>query len=370
MRSIVISAVNIVEGGALTVLRECLISLAHSNIVKNFDIIVLVNSCKIVPSLDGINYIEYPRAKKHYYLRFYYEYYYFNKLSKRINPYLWLSLHDMSPYVRADRQAVYMHNPTPFYKPQRNDWRFLPINALWAYLYKYIYKINIRANNYLVVQQEWLRNEISRMFNFDKNRIVVARPEKISSQIAPPISKKAKQPDTIIQFIYPAFPRVFKNFEVVCEAARILEQEGVDNIRISLTIDGSENKYSRFIIDKYKNSKLVDFVGLVDKSIICELYDKSDCLIFPSKLETWGLPLSEFKPYGKPIIAADLPYAHESVAGAPMVRFFNPNNAEELSACMKAVANGNLSSFHSVDNLNVCQPFSNSWDELFALLLK
>ncbi|WP_250854924.1 hypothetical protein [Escherichia coli] len=34
-------------------------------------------------------------------------------------------------------------------------------------------------------------------------------------------------------------------------------------------------------------------------------------MCFPSKLETWGLPLSEAKTYKKWIFAADLPYAHE-----------------------------------------------------------
>ena len=52
-----------------------------------------------------------------------------------------------------------------------------------------------------------------------------------------------------------------------------------------------------------------------------EKYNKIDCLIFPSKLETWGLPISEFMAFDKPMLIADLPYAHETAAGAKYVAF-------------------------------------------------
>ena len=365
---IVISAVNIVEGGALAILQDCLYNFADYGHVKKYKIVALVNSCERLPKLEDIIYFEFPKAKSHYYLRFYYEYFAFNRLSKQLKPKLWLSLHDMSPIVHAEIQAVYMHNPSPFFKPTLIDWKFAPINALWAYIYKYIYRINIHSNNYLIVQQNWLRKEFSKMFSFPPERIIVARPENlINHQFL--ISRRDGE-GLIFQFVYPAYPRVFKNFVVICEAARMLESEGVKNVIIKLTIDGTENSYSRFIFDRYGDCKLIDFVGLLDKGKMKELYDNADCLLFPSKLETWGLPLSEYKPYNRPMIVADLPYAHESVAGATKVRFFNPDNAAELATCMKSVVSGDLTSFCAVPYNDTDFPATNSWKELFELLLK
>lgn len=365
---IVISAVNIVEGGALSVLQDCLENLAISQINKDYDIIALVNSSTRLSEYDNIKYLEYPKTKKHYLYRLYYEYFAFYWLSKRLKPRLWLSLHDMSPVVDADIQAVYMHNPTPFYKPTKLDWKYLPINAIWAYLYKFVYRINIHSNKFLVVQQDWLRCEFSKMFNFEKDRIIVARP--VHNDELQQVKFIPSKDTSLFQFVYPAFPRVFKNFEVICEAARIIENSGIENVRIVLTVDGSENKYSRYLIEKYGNLKLIDFIGLVNKKRMEELYNSSDCLIFPSKLETWGLPLSEFKPYNRPIIAADLPYAHESAAGASMVRFFNPNNASELVNCIKSVVSGDLSTFCAIPNKDIDAPSANSWKELFDILLE
>ena len=90
-----------------------------------------------------------------------------------------------------------MHNPTPFYKPKWRDWKYVPINAIWAYLYKYLYRINIHSNTYLIVQQNWLRNDFSKMFSFPKDRIIVARPlspaiKTLSSDIIHLTSKQDK----------------------------------------------------------------------------------------------------------------------------------------------------------------------------------
>lgn len=362
---IVISAVNLVDGGTFTILQECLKALEASEIAKQYQIIALVHSKSNLPS-DIIKYIEYPKAKKHYLFRLYYEYIGFKHISELYEPDLWLSLHDMSPRVKAKVQAVYMHNPTPFYKPKWRDWRYVPINAIWSYLYKYLYRINIHSNNYLIVQQNWIRNEFGKMFSFPQNKIIVARPvnNKKEAQLV-----VAERKNDITTFCYPAFPRVFKNFDVIGDAARILERMGIQNVKIVVTIDGNENGYSRYLVEKYGSCSILEFKGLVPKSEMDSLYQMTDCLLFPSKLETWGLPLSEFKPYNKPMIVADLPYAHESAAGASLVRFFNPNDAVDLADGMKAVAQGELSSFNPIPDFEVQEPCSNSWKEMFDILL-
>jgi len=53
-------------------------------------------------------------------------------------------------------------------------------------------------------------------------------------------------------------------------------------------------------------------------------------LAFPSKLETWGLPLSEYKKYNKPIIAANLKYAKEVLNDYKLCFLFNPDKLEDM----------------------------------------
>ena len=57
--TIVISAVNLVEGGSFSILLDCLEKLAVSDISKEYRIIALVNSISRMPKLKGIEYINF-----------------------------------------------------------------------------------------------------------------------------------------------------------------------------------------------------------------------------------------------------------------------------------------------------------------------
>ncbi len=175
-RTIVISAVNLTSGGPFTILKDCLRSLSDSHLSQEYQIIVLVHSRKKLPDYKNLIFIEYQASKKRWIYRLYYEYRHFKKVSRTVKPWLWLSLHDITPNVMAKRQAVYMHNPTPFNRLHIKDLLHNPIYFLFTLFYKYLYKINIRRNNYLIVQQDWLRKSFSRIFRIDPEKIIVAYP--------------------------------------------------------------------------------------------------------------------------------------------------------------------------------------------------
>ena len=108
----------------------------------------------------------------------------------------------------------------------------------------------------------------------------------------------------------------------------------------------------------------------MSKEKVSEMYVKSSCLIFPSKLETWGLPISEFIPFNKPMIVADLPYAYETAMGAKQTAFFNTESAEDLMARMSEVIEGNLSHFKLVPKEVESDDVVYTWTNLFNKLLK
>lgn len=371
-KTIVISAVNLVEGGPLTILRECLDALSQSDISLEYKVVALVHSRKLLPSYSNIELMEYPLAKRNYLFRCYYEYWGFYRLSKRLKPYLWLSLHDMSPRVKAERQAVYMHNPSPFYKASFQVVLHAFTYALFSWFYKYVYRINIHANDYLIVQQQWLRNEFSKMFSFPRERIVVFPPLKEGDdRIAHPSTERTfmEEKGTVL-FFYPAFPRVFKNFEIICNAVRILENKRIGDFKVVLTIDGSENRYSRKVVLGNSDLRTIRFEGLLSKEMVEAYYDQSDCLLFPSLLETWGLPISEYMPYRKPMLVADLPYAHETAAEAEFVVFFNPYEARDLAEKMLRVINHDMEGANHVSAAELESPMVRSWIGLFNILLR
>ena len=367
-KTIVLSGINLIEGGPLTVYEECLRCI-EKYFLENYEIVALVHNRELFSEFDSrIKFIEFMDSKKSYLKRFYYEYFYFKRLSKKLKPYLWFSLHDMTPNVVADKRAVYCHNPIIFYDVKRKD----VINEfkmfMFSRFYKYIYKINIKKNNFVVVQQDWIRKRFKKIFKI-KN-VVVAHPNVVIDD-----SNNNCKNTKIVKnsFLYPSFPRIFKNFEVICKAVEILENKNIENFKVYLTIDGSENIYSKEIVEKYGRLKCIEFIGLQTRENLMKYYSKIETVIFPSKLETWGLPISEAKAFGKNIILADLEYAHETLGTYEKVMFFGPDDAEKLAEKMEMLINDdeNMKNIEFDGNFekNIEKPFCKNWKELFDILL-
>lgn len=364
MKTIVISAINLRQGGPLTILKDCLNYLSNSSLSKTYRIIALVNK-KELALFPNIEYIEFPDSIKSWFRRLYYEYFYFRKLSNKLKPYLWLSLHDTTPNVKSEIRAVYMHNASIVNKIKYSDWKFNKKYIAFAFFYKYLYKINIKKNKYCIVQQSWFKQTCIKMLGLNPDKIIVARP---TLEIEPhPWSKKT---GGVTTFFYPAFPRPFKNFEVICEAAKILENKGITEIEIILTIDGTTGEYGKWIYEKYKGLKTVRFIGLIPLTQMNEYYDKTDCLLFPSRLESWGLPISEFLSSERPMIIANEPYAYETAEGGKKVAFFDTNNAGALATIMEKLIKGDYSSFQEVSKKKITGNYADSYKELFDTLLR
>lgn len=360
---IVISAINFTEGGPLTVLYNLLDSFTLSA-PKHYHIIVLINNRELLKDYR-FEYIEFRNSKKSWFLRLYYEYIYFYFLSSRIKPYIWFSLHDITPFVNATYKLLYCHNPAPFYHARFNDLFVCPKFYLFSKLYIYLYKFNISSNNYIIVQQNWLRKELSKFYN--KNKIVVSHPVTSAQNYSNCNKKKAIFHEKLILF-YPAFPRLFKNFEVVCEGLSLLNKKYLEKIELRLTLDGDENRYSRYIYKMYKSCPSIKFIGLKNKFQINKEYNNASVVVFPSKLETWGLPISEAKNLNKPILVSDLHYARETVGNYNRVSFISANNPKKWADCFEKILRRKFE-FSRSTLVSPCEPFAKDWYSLSTFIL-
>lgn len=365
MKTIVISAVNLRQGGTLTILRECLGYLSRIALEKQWRIVALVHK-KDLCEFDNIEYLEFPDVAKGWGRRLWCEYVTMKNISKRLSPvYLWFSLHDTSPNVITEKQAVYCQTSFPFYKATLKDLYFSYKIFLFSILTRFAYRINIRSNDFLVVQQPWLRDSLSQLLKFDNKKIIVAPPQKSMLDISP-----IKQELSMFTFLYPAAPDCHKNFQLLCKAAEILEQQvGSDKFRVILTISGKENKYTKWLFRKWGEVKSISFAGQLPKEVLYGYYESSDCLVFPSKVETWGLPISEFVAYNKPMLISDLPYAKGPASGAEKVAFFNSDDVIGLMNEMKKLLSGDNTSLKSVEQIMIEPPMALGWEELFDNLM-
>lgn len=357
-----LSGVNFTEMGPLSVFKEAISSLVE-DYSEYYEIIALVHS-KSLFEMSGVTLIEYPEIKSSWLRRLKFEYHDCRSLSEDLKPHLWFAMHDMTPHVKANIRAVYCHNPSPFYRfsfeEAMLDWRF----GLFTLLYRFLYGINIKSNNFVVVQQDWLRTKFQSCYGL--SNVIVAHPSAhhlLSGRTVP-----GEDLSEAYRFFYPAYPRTFKNMEQILKAARRLEGEGFNRFEVWLTMDGSETPYATKMRRKYSDLKTIRWMGLQQRPEVLRLYADADCLLFPSKLETWGMPITEFKATGKPILAADLPYAHETVGDYEKAAFFAIEDDTILASMMKKGASGSeVFASHSARPID--DPFCQNWKELWRVLL-
>jgi glycosyltransferase involved in cell wall biosynthesis len=362
-KKVVFSAVNLVEVGPLSILKDAVNAFCADHI-SEYRLILLINNKNLFPQFEhsaAVELQQYSYPKKLWLLRVWFEYVHCYFISKRIKPDLWFSMHDMTPNIITKNKVVYCHNPAPFYKLSLREAKIEKTLIFFNLFYSVFYRFNIRKNKFVIVQQQWMREEFVKKYKV-KN-VIVAHPD---IQI-PAIKNLPEQKNETFKFFYPAFPRVFKNFEVLLDAASLLENVH-KNFEIILTIDGNENKYASDLIKKYGHLSNVKFIGLQQREQMWQLYSETNCLVFPSKLETWGLPLTEMQSYRKPILVADCRYAAETIGDYKKVCFFDPSSASKLAELMKQAIDDSL--IFSTRNFILPQPpFTKNWKELFSLLL-
>ncbi|WP_435419184.1 glycosyltransferase [Parerythrobacter aurantius] len=356
---LVVSAVNFSGGGPLTVLRESLAS-AVEVLPPEWEIMALVHDAKLI-DLPRVRAVAIPDAKAAWWRRLRWEWFGFARLSKQWKADVWLSLHDITPRVSAGRQAVYCHNPAPFYRLSLRETMQEPKLWLFNLFYAWLYRLNIRRNSHVIVQQEWLRHEFRKRFG--PLPMLVAHPAADQTPRTGILRETGRQ-----VFLYAAFPRVFKNFEVIGEAVSLLVNRGVTEFEVRFTIDGSENRYAAWLKQRFGHLAQLRFIGLQPPDAMPDLYAEATVALFPSRLETWGLPITEAKGQGLPMLVADLPYAHETVGEYDLVSFFDPLSPDRLARLMEAIIGGTWQADGSTPTAPG-GPFAANWDELWTMLV-
>ena len=357
-KTLVISAVNFTEGGPLTVLRDCVETAAQ--VLPDWRIVVMAHDAALLQT-PGIDVRAFPQTKTSWVKRVVLEWVGFKRIAEEIDPDLWLSLHDITPRVNARRQAVYCHNPSPFYSLSPSDILLEPKLFLFRLFYARLYGLLIGRNTHVIVQQQWMRDEFRRRFGTELP-VVVAHPSLDTS----PTHGRVTTGQPFV-FLYPALPRVFKNLQVLGEAALLLHARGVSGFEIRLTIDGTENRYARWLQNRFADTPGLTFMGRQTATQMIAHYGEAHALLFPSKLETWGLPITEAKQRGLPMLVAEAPYARETVGTYDRVNFFAPDDAAGLAKLMQSMIDG---SWKPLGNAAVApsEPFAANWTALWRLL--
>ena len=318
------------SGGALTILNQYYDTAIKD---KENDWVFVVSTPELKET-DNVKVLNYPWIKKSWFHRLYFDKLVANKLVDKYNVDEILSLQNVVvPKVKV-KQTLYLHQPLPFVEKRyglTEDFKF------WLYqnvISKMIFK-SIRAADKVIVQTKWIRDAAIKKANVKKEKFILKQPE-LNVSVKKLYTSDEKS-DKL--FFYPASGLVYKNHEVIVNACKILKDKGISNYKVIFTLKGDENKHIRKLREIVLDEDLpVEFIGSIDIATVYEYYSKS-ILVFPSYIETFGLPMLEAKMHESPILASDCAFSNEILGGYGKVDFFNPFDDYELARHIQTYIN-------------------------------
>lgn len=146
--------------------------------------------------------------------------------------------------------------------------------------------------------------------------------------IAPP-----KEMSESPSFVYVASSNPNKNHSKLFEAWELLLAEGLTPT-LKLTLEKSDGLLLQKVEElKSKGASIENHPGLSFDEVV-ELYKSSDILIYPSYMESYGLPLKEAAGLGLKVVASELDYVRDVV---DPIETFDPFSARSIARAVKRV---------------------------------
>ena len=343
---IIVNATALESGGGLSILQQFIENIPSDN--RNWLIFVSPEVSLQSPQFNV--FIEPIHGVKSLVKRLYWDTFGLKKWLKRheIDPVASVSLQNTGFNVGKNVPSyIYYHQSipfspfswSPFKKQERTFWFYKNIYPLFV-------KLFLKKDSKVFVQLDFIKDGFVKRFKHPKELIGVYNPSVSIKKSSVKIESKSKG---TIKLFYPAMPHFYKNHRVIEEALKGTDFSG----EVLLTIEPD---------NQINDDKCIKYIGIQSYERVCELYHSCDALLFPSYIETFGLPLLEAALTGMPIIASDLPYAREALNGYEGATFVQYNDPLAWAKAIEKIEKGRR--YRPIDISS--RP---GWKELFERIL-
>ncbi len=251
----------------------------------------------------------------------------------------WMEESGMTPDVvismfnlgtRSDaRQIVYFHQ---FLTLDGTCWNPFKKDELKLFYYKNIFGWFvgrfITPLTTVVVQTRTVKDAFIRRFRVGDGQVAIVRPDVKAVDWAGVPEKDFG--DGLFHLVYPATAFVFKNHRVLVEAMRIIKDAHpavARSIRIHFTVKKEQLPGEVREIVKYGIEDNFVFHEFMPYDELLSYYKSASGLLFPSYIETFGMPLIEAAGAGLRVLASDEGFAHEVLDGYGGVGFVSARDA-------------------------------------------
>jgi glycosyltransferase involved in cell wall biosynthesis len=235
----------------------------------------------------------------------------------------WIRLNQIKPCAsislqntnfRLDKSIpnyVYFHNAIPL-----SEGKWDPVNkeerVLWFYknIYPFFVRLYINKKTQVFVQSNNIKDRFAEYFGFTKEKIHIVVPKIKLPEIN--TTNESFLNRNNLNLFYPATPFIYKNHLIIIRAIAMMNKDAQEKIILYLTCDERDLQSK---INTVKINFRINFMGKIDSERMSYMYQYADALLFPSYIETMGLPIIEAAACGMKVIVSDLPYSREALSG-------------------------------------------------------
>ena len=337
------------EGGALSILQDFYESINEND--KDNEWYFLLSD-RYLEETKNIKVIVDPSLKK-WSKRIFFDLFLHKSLLKEIQPDVIFSMQNTSLFSLKIPQILYLHQSLPFQKEKKYSFfkkeerKF----AVYQFIIGNFIKYSLKYTNKIVVQTVWMRKAVENT-KYGRNKAIA---------VQPPIPIEKNNTEVILtyrDFFYPTSDAPYKNISLIEDACKIVNRT---NPNIDINVD--------ITIDREIPSSSITSIGKIPRSEVVNRYQKS-ILIFPSFIETFGMPLAEAKAMGTIILAADTEFSREILEGYENAYFFNHTDSNQLAELMVqcAMKDITLSNATSLKTNSTSDGWDTVQQEIFTLL--
>lgn len=341
------------EGGALSILIDCLTDLSNTSFT--YTVVVHPIVYDVLPLFSNISYKKLSISswlERIKYDNFGYPGINYSDYRACIN-------FQNIPVRTNITQIIYYHQSLPL-----TDIYFSPFNKktyklfLYKHFYGYFFLWNKKYASKIIVQSDWVKKELSIKFRFEHSNIAVIPPRLNHVDIS--VIPENNTTNGYNVLFYPAADFDYKNHKVIVEALNFLGLEYLrkKRIKVIFTVNSLVGSELFELITLYGLNDFFVFAGNISREEVYSILKGSNALVFPSKLETYGLPLKEATQFGINILASDMPYAREVLRGYRYKKFCMVDDFKEWGTAICESVDDRLDSIDDSKELVFHDKFS------------
>lgn len=353
---IIVNGIGLSGGGKLILDQFC----CEVEKLENFEVILFVNfDWKTYSNIKIIREIPSDFVSR---LKFNYSGLQKWITNNRISPDIFVSFNNLGVIINNSiPQILYFHQPLSMIYPWSNI-KFLRDRNVWFYSIVFPFVINffLNKNSNIIVQTGWMKEAFFKRFKLKKEQIHVFKPvfELVKTE------RILKEIDDKNIFFYPAGYCTYKNHMEIVNAIKYIKENSpihFEKIKVFFTIDEKTKLFKE--VQRLGLQDSFGFLGNIPYDKVCQIYQNTSALLFPSLIESFGLPLLEAANFSLKIITIESSYSREVLNGYQGAVYIPLNSTYLWANEIVKVVDDN----HTKEQFLV-NDYDTSWKDFFKLI--